>query len=46
MREHLTEEHREKIRQAALRRRQSEETKRRISQSLKGNQNARKKSEG
>lgn len=43
MRTKLTEEHKEKIRLAALKRKQSEETKKKIANSMKGNKNAVKK---
>lgn len=43
MRTHLTEEHKEKIRLAALKRKQSEETKKKIADKLRGNKNAVKK---
>lgn len=43
MRDHLNEEHKEKIRIAALKRKHPEEVKKKIAESMKGNQNARKK---
>lgn len=43
MRKYLTEEHKNNIRKAASRRRHTEESKKKISDSMKGNKNALKK---
>lgn len=43
MRDHLTEEHKAKIREAALKRRHPEEVKKKIAEKMKGNKNAQKK---
>lgn len=43
MRTHLSEEHKEKIRLSALKRKHPEEVKRKIAKSMEGNKNAMKK---
>ena len=43
MRTKLSEEHKERIRIAALKRKHDSATKKKISESMKGNQNARKR---